>query len=117
MKTTELKVVRIGNSRGVRIPAATLARYHIGTGVVMEERPEGLFLHPKPPQIDKLSWAETALDMARSSEDWREWDAIAGEGLDAIPWEDRPARVAEERATYGAPRDPKHRKPARRSDS
>jgi antitoxin component of MazEF toxin-antitoxin module len=27
MKPVELKVARIGNSRGVRIPAATLERY------------------------------------------------------------------------------------------
>ena len=38
MEPVELKVARIGNSRGIRIPALTLERYRIGTTVVMEER-------------------------------------------------------------------------------
>ena len=46
MKTTELKVARIGNSRGVRLPAEVLRRYAIGDSVVMEERDEGLLLRP-----------------------------------------------------------------------
>jgi hypothetical protein len=35
MKTIELKVSRIGNSRGVRLPAASLRRYRIGTAVLL----------------------------------------------------------------------------------
>ena len=41
MKPIELKVTRIGNSRGLIIPAATLERYRIGDSVVMEERTDG----------------------------------------------------------------------------
>lgn len=82
MKTTELKVARIGNSRGVRLPADTLRRYHIGGAVLMEERPEGILLHPKSsPVVEKLSWEETARQMAESQEDWSEWDATTGDGL------------------------------------
>ena len=36
MATMRLKVARIGNSRGVRLPAASLRRYRIGDSVVME---------------------------------------------------------------------------------
>jgi antitoxin component of MazEF toxin-antitoxin module len=36
MKIQELKVSRIGNSRGVRLPAATLRRYQIGSLLLME---------------------------------------------------------------------------------
>ena len=45
MKPVELKVARIGNSRGVRI-LRTLARFHIGDSVVMEERADGILLRP-----------------------------------------------------------------------
>ena len=44
MKRVELKVARIGNSRGVRIPATPLERYSIGDSVVMEELTEGILL-------------------------------------------------------------------------
>ena len=39
MKTRELSVTRIGDSRGVRLPAETLRRYKIVDKVILEERP------------------------------------------------------------------------------
>lgn len=62
MKTAALKVVRIGNSRGVRLPAPLLARYRIKNQVAAEERPEGILL--KPVKDDRWSWEETARAMA-----------------------------------------------------
>src|SRR5215208_2609422 len=61
MTTIELKVARIGNSRGVRLPATTLARYGIGERVLMEERTDGILLRPARQTETKLSWEETAL--------------------------------------------------------
>src|ERR1700675_2666862 len=60
MKPVELKVARIGNSRGVRLPAPTLERYRIGATVVMEERSDGILLRPPGSVSPKLSWEETA---------------------------------------------------------
>ena len=48
MGTLRLKVARIGNSRGVRLPAASLRRYRIGDTVLMEERQPG-----NPPASDR----------------------------------------------------------------
>ena len=62
MKTATLKVVRIGNSRGVRLPAPLLAHYRIKNKVSVEERPEGILL--KSVKDDRLSWEETARAMA-----------------------------------------------------
>jgi antitoxin component of MazEF toxin-antitoxin module len=87
MKTLELKVSRIGNSRGVRLPAASLRRYRIGAAVLMEERIEGIFLRPTGPAMEKLSWEDTAREMAASREDWSDWDAADMDGLKNIPWE------------------------------
>lgn len=61
MKTDTLKVVRIGNSRGVRLPAPLLARYRIKNEVAAEQRPEGILL--KSVKDDRLSWEETARAM------------------------------------------------------
>ena len=67
MKPIQLKVARIGNSRGVRIPAPTLQRYRIGDSVVMEERADGILLRPRRSPSAKLSWEDTALAMAASA--------------------------------------------------
>jgi antitoxin component of MazEF toxin-antitoxin module len=102
MRSTELKVARIGNSRGIRIPAGTLQRYRIGDTVVMEERSDGILLRPAGPASPKLSWEETAREMAASGEDWTEWEATAADRLDEIAWEPaKPALVAERGRKYG----------------
>ena len=112
MKPVQLKVARIGNSRGVRIPAPTLERYRIGDSVVMEERTEGILLRPRRAASPKLSWDDTARAMADESEDWREWDDTLSDGLDQAPWEPRHAeRVAEPARVYpAAARKPKRPK-------
>lgn len=95
MKPIELKVTRIGNSRGIRIPAATLERYQVGASLVMEERSDGILLRPPGSAVTKHSWDETAREMAASAEDWSDWDTM-DDSLDAIPWDPaRPRRVAE----------------------
>ena len=105
MKPVELKVARIGNSRGVRLPASTLARYSIGTSVIMEERSDGILLRPTRAASPKLSWEETAREMAASTEEWSEWDVTAADGLDSIPWDGaRSRRVAKPARKYGARR-------------
>ncbi|MGQ0703186.1 MAG: AbrB/MazE/SpoVT family DNA-binding domain-containing protein [Gemmatimonadales bacterium] len=101
MTRRELKVTPIGNSRGVRLPADTLRRYGIEQSVVMEERSDGILLRPPGSATPKLSWVETAREMAAAREDWSGWDATLADGLDQIPWEPRPLRrVAEPRREY-----------------
>lgn len=101
MKNVRLKVARIGNSRGVRIPAKTLARYHIGDSVMMEERSDGILLRPHGETDRKLSWVDTARAMAAGIEDWTEWDVAITDGLDDIRWEDETRRrVAEPGSEY-----------------
>ena len=79
-RTKELKVVQIGNSRGVRLPKAVLDRYAIGDAVVLEEREDGILLRNKKDR--RLSWEDTYREMAREREDFRDFDATIGDGLD-----------------------------------
>ncbi|MEP6833821.1 MAG: AbrB/MazE/SpoVT family DNA-binding domain-containing protein [Gemmatimonas sp.] len=110
MEKITLKVARIGNSRGVRLPAATLERLGIGDSVIMEERADGILLRPNGAGPVKLSWAQTAAAMAHAQEDWSEWDSTLMDGLDAIPWTEPPVkRVAESSAGYRAKRAKKAR--------
>ena len=88
MGKTTLKIARIGNSRGVRLPAASIRKYRIGEAVVMEERSDGILLRPLGPAVRKLSWEDTAREMATpvAAEDWVDWDATSMDGLDLAPW-------------------------------
>lgn len=102
----KLKVARIGNSRGVRLPAASLRRYRIGETVLMEERSDGILLRPAGDAVEKLSWEETAREMAASPEDWSAWDTTVADGLAEVPWEAEADRVAERPSAYRAKRRP-----------
>ena len=39
-----LKIIAIGNSRGVRLPQALLRRYGMAEQIILEELPDGLML-------------------------------------------------------------------------
>jgi antitoxin MazE len=79
-KTLTLKLVRVGNSRGVRLPKTLLDQYAIRDSVVAEERADGLLL--RAGRDKKLSWTETAKEMLREKEDWSDFEAAVGDGLD-----------------------------------
>jgi len=79
-RNVELKVVPIGNSRGVRLPKAVLDKYAIKDAVVLEEREDGLLLRRKNDK--RLSWEETFRATAREREDWSDLDAAVADGLD-----------------------------------
>lgn len=98
----KLKVARIGNSRGVRLPASSLLRYRIGEVVLMEERSDGILLRPVSTEEPKLTWEDTAREMAAAPEDWSAWDVTASDGLGDQPWVDLTERVQEKPATYPA---------------
>ncbi len=107
MKTV-LKITPIGNSHGIRIPAAVLRRYGIGDAIVMEQRSDGIFLRPTGSAVAKLSWEETASEMAAASESWDDWDTTSADGLTEIPWDPSPTRrVAEPGVSYTAGRKKK----------
>ena len=74
MKTLEAKLTRIGNSRGIRLPAELIRKHHLDHGVLLEEREGVIVLRPKKAP-KKLSWEETARQMAESGEDWSDWQA------------------------------------------
>jgi mRNA interferase MazF len=102
MRTKELKVARIGNSRGVRLPASSLKRYAVGSALIMEERTEGILLRPAAEGAEKLSWEDTAREMAAANEGWSEWDVLDGDGLDTIPWGPiKKPKAREKSALYG----------------
>jgi antitoxin component of MazEF toxin-antitoxin module len=81
MKTVVLKVSRIGNSRGIRLPVGVLRKYHITDTVLMEEKSDEIVLRPGRATRQKLSWEETAKAMAAMKENWSEWETAASDGM------------------------------------
>jgi antitoxin MazE len=84
MKSVVLKVARLGNSRGIRLPARMLRKYHITDTVIAEEKSDEIVLRPGRASAAKLSWAETAKAMAAAGEDWSDWDGVAGDGIHGL---------------------------------
>lgn len=111
MSEITLKVARIGNSRGVRIPAVVLERLGIGDSVIMEERSDGVLLKPIKSGPVKLSWHQTAASMALHAEDWSDWDSTLADGLDQVVWSEpgKSRRVAKPRSDYKVRKTPVQR--------
>lgn len=78
-RTVELKLVAIGNSRGVRLPKTLIERYGMGDVLLMEEHAEGLFLRGRKDR--RMSWEDTFKEMASEHEDWSGFDAAVADGL------------------------------------
>ena len=78
-KTIELKIVPIGNSRGVRLPREIIERYAIEDSIVLEVREETLVFRNKHDK--RLSWEDTFKAMAREREDWSDFEGTIVDGL------------------------------------
>lgn len=81
-----VKITRIGNSRGVRLPREVLALYRLdeGDSLELEQRPEGILLTKVQPAAGQLSYADSYREMAAEvaeSAEWDLWDSAAGDGL------------------------------------
>lgn len=83
-----LKVVAIGNSRGVRLPQSLLRRYAVGEQLIVEERPEGFLL--RGDSAGKASLKQTFTEMAREQaeglEDWTDLETTDSDGLGGLKW-------------------------------
>ena len=78
--TREVKLIAIGNSRGIRLPKVLLQKYGWSDSLVLEEREEGVFLYSK--EKNMLSWKESYRAMAADNEDWSDLEATVADGLD-----------------------------------
>ena len=79
MAIRDVKLISIGNSKGIRIPKVLLQKYGWEDSLVLEETEEGVFLYSR--EKNKLSWKETCRAMAADNEDWSDLDATLADGL------------------------------------
>ncbi len=76
-----IRLVAIGNSRGIRLPKETLSEYGFGESLIMEETDKGLLLMSE--RRGKLSLKEAAREMASEREDWTDFDVAVADGLES----------------------------------
>ena len=76
----DIKLVAIGNSKGIRIPKVLREKYGWSESIVLEETEDGILLRRDSSQ--RLSWQETYQAMAAADEDRSDLDAVVADGLD-----------------------------------
>ena len=79
-RIADIRLVAIGNSKGIRIPKALREKYGWSESVVLEETEDGILLRRDTSQ--RLSWEETYQAMADADEDWSDLDVAVADGLD-----------------------------------
>lgn len=80
LRIRNVKLVPIGNSKGIRIPKAILQKYGLKNFLLLEETDRGLLLRRKEDQ--KLSWEDTFKSMAAEKEDWGDFETALLDGLE-----------------------------------
>ena len=80
MGTRKVKLIAVGNSKGIRLPKALLQKYGWSDSLVLEERQDGVFLYSR--EKNKLSWKESYRAMAADKEDWSDLKTTVADGLD-----------------------------------
>jgi antitoxin MazE len=79
IRARDIKLVPIGNSKGVRIPKELLAKYGFKNALLLEETDRGLLLRKK--DDSKLTWEDTYKAMADEKEDWSDFDVTLLDGF------------------------------------
>ncbi len=82
--TRDIKLVAIGNSRGIRLPRDLLRKYGISEALVLAELPEGILL--RGVDSPKLSLDQTFAEMAVAQENWSDCEGAVADGLDHLKW-------------------------------
>ena len=80
IRTRDIKLVPVGNSKGIRIPKALIQKYGLKDSLLIEETDHGLLLRNK--EENKLSWEETYQAMAGEDENWDDFDSTLLDGLE-----------------------------------
>ena len=86
VRTRDIKLVSIGNSKGIRIPKVLLQKYSFTDSLLLKETEQGLLLMKK--NNEKISWEETYKAMAAEQEDWGDFDVTLLDGLEDTDFDD-----------------------------
>ena len=70
------KLIKIGNSQGIRLPKKLVSKYGLGENIILEEVKGGILLHAA--NEGKLSWEDTYKEMIKSedTQEWTDWQEM-----------------------------------------
>ncbi len=80
IRVIDIKLIPIGNSKGIRIPKPLIQKYGFNNSLFLEETERGLLLRKK--EGNKLSWEDTYKAMAIENEDWDDFDTTLLDGVE-----------------------------------
>ena len=78
----DIKIIRIGNSQGIRLPKPLLQKYGLDKELILEEIEEGILL--RKPEGRRLSWEDTYREIAADRGERAEWVELDTALLDGI---------------------------------
>jgi antitoxin MazE len=79
-RSQSIKIVPIGNSKGIRIPRTLLQKYGFSDSLILEETDQGLLLQKS--EDSKMSWENTYQAMSLQDENWSNFDVTLLDGLE-----------------------------------
>ena len=82
------RLIRIGNSRGIRIPQELVQVYHLreGAELELEERREGILVRVAEAPVGMIPWNTAYQEMAAENAEageWSAWHVTSGDGSDS----------------------------------
>lgn len=80
IRTRDVKLIPIGNSKGIRIPKALIQKYGLSNSLLLEETERGVLLRKKEEKM--LSWEDTYKSMADENENWDDFNVTLIDGLE-----------------------------------
>lgn len=78
-RISEVKLIPIGNSKGIRLSKALLDKYGWNDRLILEELEKSVVLRGK--EIHNLSWEETSRAIAAESEEWSDFEITIADGV------------------------------------
>ena len=72
----QAKLIKIGNSQGIRLPKKLVSKYGLGENIILEEVEGGILLHAA--NEGKLSWEDTYKEMTKAEDagEWTDWQEM-----------------------------------------
>ena len=67
MNSIKVKIVRIGNSKGIRLPKALIEQYNMKNEVLLETKKDAVVIHPV--ENPRAGWEESFKRMRRRGDD------------------------------------------------
>jgi antitoxin MazE len=80
IRARDIKLILIGNSKGIRIPKTLIEKYGLDNPLLLEETERGLLLRKK--DDSKLSWEDTYQAMIEEKEAWDDFETTLLDGLE-----------------------------------